>query len=483
LGFLGRLRTCGEDANANNVLVFPRTHDSPRRRRAPSAPKPIGCERQRRVIVALRASSNAQSVQYVKICSLYGAGFYYIPGTDTCLKVGGYVRTQIETGANGGGSPDIIGGTQGAQNRYTNNYGFRARGHVTFDTRSQTSYGTLRSYITIAAQNTDNTTDTLNMEKAFIQFAGFTIGVTSSFFDFLGWAAYGYHNNRAAVDTGAVGIMVFGYTAQFGNGLSASISAEDHGFRTVGIRDVGNSANDAGGNKAPDFVANLRVDQAWGSAQIMAGVHQNVAGYYGATGAPGNGHPDEKWGYAIGGGVLLNVPGMAGDKFGIQGVWSKGAASYASATAAWGRQEGTNIGIGTIYDAVFGTSTATPDLELTTVYNIFGVYEHKWQPNLKTSVYAGYVGIDYNGSATSLLCASVATCNPDFAYWQAGTRTEWSPVANLNIGIDVLYTKLDSATSGVNGNLTALSNNATATNWTDMDVWTVMMRWQRNFWP
>ena len=33
----------------------------------------------------------AKPVQYVKICSLYGAGFYYIPGTDTCLKIGGFV--------------------------------------------------------------------------------------------------------------------------------------------------------------------------------------------------------------------------------------------------------------------------------------------------------------------------------------------------------------------------------------------------------
>ncbi len=34
----------------------------------------------------------AAPVQYVKICSLYGDGFYYIPGTDTCLKLGGYLR-------------------------------------------------------------------------------------------------------------------------------------------------------------------------------------------------------------------------------------------------------------------------------------------------------------------------------------------------------------------------------------------------------
>src|SRR5712671_7268970 len=37
----------------------------------------------------------AKPVLYVKICSLYGDGFYYIPGTDTCLKMGGYVRAQF----------------------------------------------------------------------------------------------------------------------------------------------------------------------------------------------------------------------------------------------------------------------------------------------------------------------------------------------------------------------------------------------------
>jgi Porin subfamily len=36
--------------------------------------------------------AKARPVQYVKICSLYGDGFYYIPGTDTCLKLGGYLR-------------------------------------------------------------------------------------------------------------------------------------------------------------------------------------------------------------------------------------------------------------------------------------------------------------------------------------------------------------------------------------------------------
>ena len=43
----------------------------------------------------------AKPVQYVKICSLYGAGFYYIPGTDMCLKIGGWVRAESATDGNG----------------------------------------------------------------------------------------------------------------------------------------------------------------------------------------------------------------------------------------------------------------------------------------------------------------------------------------------------------------------------------------------
>ncbi|HWK94938.1 MAG TPA: porin, partial [Pseudolabrys sp.] len=43
----------------------------------------------------------AKPVQYVKICSLYGAGFYYMPGTDTCIKVGGFARAEVNFGAGG----------------------------------------------------------------------------------------------------------------------------------------------------------------------------------------------------------------------------------------------------------------------------------------------------------------------------------------------------------------------------------------------
>ena len=51
----------------------------------------------------------AKAVEYVRVCSLYGAGFFYIPGTDTCIKLGGYLR--VDTTFNGGiyGQPLLFG--------------------------------------------------------------------------------------------------------------------------------------------------------------------------------------------------------------------------------------------------------------------------------------------------------------------------------------------------------------------------------------
>ncbi|TIT06910.1 MAG: porin, partial [Mesorhizobium sp.] len=39
-----------------------------------------------------------EPAEYVKICDVYGAGYFYIPGTETCLRVGGYVRYDAGVG-------------------------------------------------------------------------------------------------------------------------------------------------------------------------------------------------------------------------------------------------------------------------------------------------------------------------------------------------------------------------------------------------
>src|SRR5262245_20277734 len=251
----------------------------------------------------------AAPVQYVKICSLYGDGFYYIPGTDTCLKMGGYVRVQAEYNMGGGGvvAGDNAGGMLG-QARFdrvdTNDINYRVRGAISWDVRQQTEYGTLRTYIRFGAENTtpNNTgaggTFAPFWDRAFIQFAGFTVGRSQSFFDLF---AYGggmsYHNVRTSGDTGASGQNLWAYTAQFGNGFSGSLSLEDPATRKGGgtvdvnvagffaangggipdnafaINGAAGAAPTAFGFRMPDIIINGRVDQAWGFAGISGAIH------------------------------------------------------------------------------------------------------------------------------------------------------------------------------------------------------------------
>src|ERR1700688_3415974 len=77
----------------------------------------------------------AKAVEYVRICSLYGAGFYYIPGTDTCIKLGGYLRMDVVANSNfdDTGNTAIVAGLG---NRYTNAFTWRSRFDLSTDTRT-----------------------------------------------------------------------------------------------------------------------------------------------------------------------------------------------------------------------------------------------------------------------------------------------------------------------------------------------------------
>ncbi len=106
----------------------------------------------------------AKPVQYVKICSLYGVGFYYIPGTDMCLKVGGWVRAEYAYGANG----NFAWGWANANvnDRTTNNSEWRARGYITADARNQTEYGTVRGYLAVGLTHEQRRRSTLRATRS-----------------------------------------------------------------------------------------------------------------------------------------------------------------------------------------------------------------------------------------------------------------------------------------------------------------------------
>src|SRR5882672_714538 len=99
----------------------------------------------------------------------------------------------------------------------------RSRAYAWFDSRQQTEYGTLRTYLQIGLNFDSPAGNTFNGNRAFIQFAGFTAGLANSFYDFFSGAATSYFANVFSSDTGDSGWKVLAYTATFGNGISSTV--------------------------------------------------------------------------------------------------------------------------------------------------------------------------------------------------------------------------------------------------------------------
>ena len=156
--------------------------------------------------------TKAEPVEYVKVCNEFGDGFYYIPGSDTCLSINGYVRADYWYF-----EPD---------SRADDGFKFYGRGRVNFDARTATEYGTLRSFISLQYTHGDpGTGNVVNADKAFIQFGGWTAGYATSFFNF--YDAEAGNTMHGTYFSSSATTHLLAYTAVFGNGLAASLSIED----------------------------------------------------------------------------------------------------------------------------------------------------------------------------------------------------------------------------------------------------------------
>src|ERR1041384_2960454 len=87
----------------------------------------------------------AKAVEYMRVCTAYGAQFFYIPGTDTCMRIGGYLPADVTFN---GGVPGLPAwsGELGQHNRYADYYAARSRMALSFDTRTASEYGVVRTY-------------------------------------------------------------------------------------------------------------------------------------------------------------------------------------------------------------------------------------------------------------------------------------------------------------------------------------------------
>jgi hypothetical protein len=413
--------------------------------------------------------------------------FFYVPGTDTCIKIGGYVRQDVYCGQAGGSfRPDISTGIGRINRIDTHDAFWQTTEETSLDVRTQTEYGTLRAYTRVGFRvRSDTEEDGYNYNtRWFIQLGGLTAGKAASFFDYLN-GAFSFAIFEGGGSNSPYGRQLVGYTITWGGGITSSWSVEDPGSRrnfvwdgsnaplqnllTVGAvpgpiftQTTGNVGSGAGGNgpaigdyasnSVPDFVSNLHIEQTWGSAQIMWATHQVRPGFYGHNFLPSDltytgVAPRDEFGWAVGGGFMLNIPWNKGDKFWVEGTYTQGAGNYtgldnlSTGNVAFQRFGGPpgwfgatidgktaattcsnclipgRVAFGWAFDGIFAnlSPTSSPGtaggliesgLHLVTAWTVSAAYEHVWTPTIRTSIYGNITGVSFDSTSKFILCNS-----------------------------------------------------------------------------
>ncbi|PBB11856.1 porin [Mesorhizobium loti] len=216
------------------------------------------------VACAAEEISASDPTEYVKICDVYGSGYFHIPDTEICLRIGGYIRYDVGLGDvrsyDGARTTDVrTGEAQGT---------WRNKTRFTFKTwtRQETELGALKTYtengVNFGNRNAYPGPDTpqnygfnsgVKLTSAWIQLGGLRVGKDHSAFDTLtGYA--GNVLNNALVPYGDFDTNVAQYYFDADNGFSALVSLEQ-GSGVVGTID----------SHVPHVVFGVKQTQGWGA--------------------------------------------------------------------------------------------------------------------------------------------------------------------------------------------------------------------------
>ncbi|MDY8109564.1 porin [Fulvimarina sp. 2208YS6-2-32] len=206
-----------------------------------------------------------EPAEYVRVCDVYGTGFHYIPGTETCLSINGYVRFKYAVA----GPIEGDFGDNFLRNAEGDDYqaGSQVRVRLNFDAREETELGTLRAAARIQANNTfgaySNDAD-YRMDYGFIQLGGLTMGYLDSLFT---------EDDGLLTDSdlpiGDIQTNRVSYTFAAA-GLNATIGLED----------------DGSGDFAPNVVAKLGYTGGFGGFNLYGVYEESVGQGGGVFGSP-----------------------------------------------------------------------------------------------------------------------------------------------------------------------------------------------------
>ena len=116
-------------------------------------------------------AAEPEPMEYVRVCDAFGTGYFYIPGTETCLKIGGYIRFQTDFGPNKSGTSDW--------NTFT-------RAQLEFEAKNDTEFGTLSSLVALRTNARDSSGSVDNktfLDQGYIEIAGLRVGMQYSWWD------------------------------------------------------------------------------------------------------------------------------------------------------------------------------------------------------------------------------------------------------------------------------------------------------------
>ncbi|KQR78001.1 porin [Rhizobium sp. Leaf341] len=207
-------------------------------------------------------AAEPEAMEYVRVCDAFGEGFFYIPGTETCLKIGGYVRNDNNLGESAYSGEDL-------------DWSPFTRGTLTLDARNDTEFGELRSFIEMRSEASDGESTTY-INSAYIMLGGFMAGFNDSRYDLFLNSAGNIINDDVIDYTGDRTNQV---SYQWGGdkGFSAFIGVEEGG----GSYDTGFAGRPVDDYQAAHPLAGARIQEDWGGLFIIGGYDPDAEAFGG----------------------------------------------------------------------------------------------------------------------------------------------------------------------------------------------------------
>jgi hypothetical protein len=430
----------------------------------------------------------ARPVEPLPACALTAGGFYQVPGTQACLRISGYTRIDYGRNATSVQVPQT-GGPAGAQDRTVDSYQTRHRLLLQLDSRTPTQEGTLRTVGRFYVSN-QNQSEVASVSRAFIQWAGFTIGRAPSSAYIYGFSESWRHisQQQNQPPSGEGGVNQISYALDLGQGITLGLGADER--QTKSIANLSNSAalkvgsdpvSSYSGQWRPDVHLDLKARQDWGHINTSVIVHNVSATYYSAqTSAGGSagglagglpvgcappaqsgtaqcGHPADRPGWTLASGGEVKVPlADLTDRIGFFALYAQGKIGGQALTSQALFGSSNRLAVGWMSDGVYINGSR---IELTTAWAAGLGYEHFWSPGFSTAIFGAYEGVRYNRTASAYFCGlngaaaianiTFANCSsPSWSFFQGTVNARWAPLSHFELVAEAWQVKVFSGFNG-----------------------------------